>query len=206
MLRRSLGTSRFVAVPGDVVIDIVPGPPAALSLVGPRLTRPGVAFTLRVNAHDRWGNACVGVARRAEVIASVDGERVYERQIEFGAEGWATAALAITGFVADRLDRRTIGRALRARHTFAASGERPVALTRCADFIQGDEFVAKGPARIEYRFLGNTGWDELVAYDHSGPIWRRNLQGEAGYSATRIRVRWGGARVPDRYRWANGAA
>src|SRR5256885_801681 len=55
-----LGTSRFVAVPGDIAIDIVSGAPAALALVGPRLVRPGIPFTLRINAHDRWGNACVG--------------------------------------------------------------------------------------------------------------------------------------------------
>src|ERR1700675_421459 len=56
-----LGTSRFVAVPGDVVIDMLPGAPAALALTGPRLLRPETPFTLRVNAHDRWGNACADV-------------------------------------------------------------------------------------------------------------------------------------------------
>src|SRR6267142_502708 len=57
-----LGTSRFVAVPGDIVIDIVAGAPANLALVGPRLILPQTAFTVRVNAHDRWGNACVDTA------------------------------------------------------------------------------------------------------------------------------------------------
>lgn len=449
-----LGTSRFVAVPGDVVIDIVPGAPAALSLVGPRLVKPNVPFTLRVSAHDRWGNACTDVGGSVEVRATLDGREVYAREVEFDSAGWASAALAdlpqaagelmvvarmpgaldvadavhyvtiderapcarvfygdlhvhahdtvgtnspayntaygrdiagldvisytandfqitdanwqlgvkamndfhedgklvcypvqewcgsstaggdhnvvflhgkepefpyngkgehnrtltwnedmkgtgvdlgrwpieelwlayahdpenhlimphvggrryipdwhhpqlerlveissawghfgwlyqdviargyklgasasgdehrgrpggglpgtqvfgtkggITGIIADRLDRPTVGRALRARHTFAATGERLVALARCGKFIQGDEFTCKGPAIIDYRFLGNTGWDELTAYDHGGPIWHRDLQQEAGYSARRIRVRWGGARIPDRYRWA----
>jgi hypothetical protein len=66
----------------------------------------------------------------------------------------------------------------------------------------GDEFAHKGPAQVDYRFLGDAGWDEIVAYDHSGEIWRRELQKELGYSPRRIRLRWGGARIKDRYRWA----
>src|SRR6266571_198451 len=409
-----LGTSRFVAVPGDVVIDIVAGAPASLALVGPRLVKPGTLFVIRVNAHDRWGNACVDTGGQVEIIACLDGKEVYRKEIELGAKGWATAGIkdlpreagelmitarmpgtldvadavhyvtvddnapcarlfygdlhvhahdtvgtnspayntaygrdiagldvisstaggdhnvvflhgkkpdfpynskgehnrtftwnedmkgaavnlgrwpieelwlaychdpenhlimphvggrryvpdwhhpelerlieissswghfgwlyqdviargyklgasasgdehrgrpggglpgtqvfgtkgGLTGIIADKLDRATIGRALRARHTFAATGERLVALTRCGKHMQGDEFGVKGPAKIEYRFLGNTGWDEIAAYDHTGRIWRRDLQQEAGYSDRRIRVRWGGARIPDRYRWA----
>jgi hypothetical protein len=449
-----LGTSRFVAVPGDIVIDIVPGAPASLAVVGPRLVRPGTAFALRVNAHDRWGNACLGTAASVEVAATRDGKEVYHKAIDLNCKPWASAGIAdlpreageltitarmpaaldvapgthyvtiedgapcprvfygdlhihahdtvgtnspayntaygrdigaldvvgytandfqitdanwelgvkamdefhrdghlvcypvqewcgsstaggdhnvvflhgrkpefpynakgehnrtfswnedmkgtavdlgrwpieelwlaychdpenhlvmphvggrryipdwhhpglerlieissswghfgwlyqdviargyklgasasgdehrgrpggglpgtqvfgtkggITGIIADRLDRGTIGRALRARHTFAATGERLVGLARCGRYLQGDEFGSKGAARIEYRFLGNTGWDEIAAYDHTGCFWRRDLQKELGYSARRIRVRWGGARIPDRYRWA----
>jgi hypothetical protein len=449
-----LGTSRFVAVPGDIVIDIVPGAPASLALVGPRLVRPDTPFALRVNAHDRWGNACVDVGGEIQVEAVMDGKRVYRKQMPLGAKGWATAAIGdlprtkgelavtarllaspdalpathyvtvdatapcprvfyadlhihahdtvgtnspayntaygrdiagldvlsytandfqitdanwnlgvktmdefhkdgelvcypvqewcgsstaggdhnvvflhgktpefpydrngmhnrtftwnedmkgtgvdlgrwpieelwlayihdpenhlvmphvggrryipdwhhpqlerlieissswghfgwlyqdviargyklgasasgdehrgrpggglpgtqvfgvkggITGIIAERLDRPTVGRALRARHTFAATGERLVGLTRCGQHLQGDEFAAKGAATIEYRFLGSAGWDEIAAYDHTGCIWRRDLQKEAGYSERRVRVRWGGARIPDRYRWA----
>ena len=448
-----LGTSRFVAVPGDVVIDIVPGAIAALSLVGPRLVKPGIPFKLRASAHDRWGNACVGIGGSAEVEATLDGQKVYAGTVDFDGEGWASAAVeglptdagelevvarivgardvaeavhfvtidanapcarvfyadlhvhahdtvgtnspayntaygrdiaaldvisytandfqitdenwqlgvrtmdefhkdgelvcfpvqewcgsstaggdhnvvflhgnapefpyngkgehnrtlswnedmkgtavslgrwpieelwlayahdpehhlimphvggrryipdwhhpglerlveissawghfgwlyqdviargyklgasasgdehrgrpggglpgtqvfgtkgGITGVIADRLDRPAVGRALRARHTFAATGERVVALARCGEHIQGDEFPWRGPAAIEYRFLGS-GWDEVAAYDHTGRIWRRDLQKEAGYSPRHVRVRWGGARIPDRYRWA----
>ena len=449
-----LGTSRFVAVPGDIVIDIVPGAPASLALVGPRLVRPDTPFTLRVNAHDRWGNACVDVGGDVQVEAVLDGKRLYSKQMPLGAKGWATAGIAdlprakgelmvtarllaapdvppavhyvtidqtapcprvfygdlhihahdtvgtnspayntaygrdiagldvlsytandfqitdanwalgvktmdefhkdgelvcypvqewcgsstaggdhnvvflhgktpefpydrngvhnrtfswnedmkgtgvdlgrwpieelwlayshdpenhlimphvggrryipdwhhpqlerlieissswghfgwlyqdviargyklgasasgdehrgrpggglpgvqvfgvkggITGIIADRLDRATVGRALRARHTFAATGERLVGLTRCGKHCQGDEFSAKETVAIDYRFLGIAGWDEIAAYDHTGCIWRRDLQKEAGYSERRVRVRWGGARIPDRYRWA----
>lgn len=448
-----LGTSRFVAVPGDIVVDIVPGAPAALAVVGPRLARPGTPYRIRVNALDRWGNACVDCPQDIEVTAELDRRPAYRRTVRLGAAGWATAGVedlprdagevkitaavpgsriapaihyvmlderapcprvlygdlhihahdtvgtnspayntaygrdiagldvisytandfqitdanwelgvktmadfhkdgelvcypvqewcgsstaggdhnvvflhgkkpefpygangvhnrtftwnedmkgtgvdlgrwpieelwlayshdpenhlimphvggrryipdwhhpelerlieissswghfgwlyedvirrgyklgasasgdehrgrpggglpgtqvfgtkgGITGIVADVLDRATVGRALRARHTFAATGERLVALTRCGKFMQGDEFKSDGPAKIEYRFLGSVGWDEIAAYDHTGCFWRRDLQKEAGYSDRRIRVRWGGARIPDRYRWA----
>ena len=449
-----LGTSRFVAVPGDIVIDIVPGAPASMALVGPRLARPATASTLRVNAHDRWGNACVDAGSEVEIVASREGETVYREILELQGKGWATAGIkdlpsepgelivtarmlgakdvaeavhyvtfdenapcprvffadlhvhahdtvgtnspayntaygrdiagldvmsytandfqitdanwalgvktmdefhkdgelvcypvqewcgsstaggdhnvvflhgrkpefpynasgehnrtftwnedmkgtgvdlgrwpieelwlaychdpenhlimphvggrryipdwhhpqlerlieissswghfgwlyqdviargyklgasasgdehrgrpggglpgtqvfgvkgGLTGIIADKLDRATIGRALRARHTFAATGERLVGLTRCGKHLQGDEFAAKGAATIDYRFLGGAGWDEIAAYDHSGCLWRRDLQKEAGYSERRVRIRWGGARIPDRYRWA----
>lgn len=114
----------------------------------------------------------------------------------FGTKG------GLTGVVAERLDRKTIGQALRARHTFATTGERLFAYTTCGQYIQGDEFHLKGSAEINYRFLGDMGWDEIAAFDHSGCIWQRNLQAEYGFSTRRIRLRWGGARIKDRYRWA----
>lgn len=114
----------------------------------------------------------------------------------FGTKG------GLTGIIADHLDRTTIGKALRARHTFATTGERLYGLTRCCQFIMGDEFTQKGSASIDYRFLGDQGWDEITAFDHTGCIWQRNIQQELGYSERKIRIRWGGARIPDRYRWA----
>jgi len=449
-----LGTSRFVAVPGDIVIDIVPGAAESLSLMGSRLVHSGVPFKLRISAHDRWGNACVDAGGEVEVVAERGALEVYRRTIELPPAGWATAEVGdlplekgelritatmrsgtghsrgvhyvtiddtapyprvlyadlhvhshdtvgtnsphyntayardiagldvtaytandfqitdanwelglealkaldregeflcypvqewcgsstaggdhnvvflgdekpgfpynakgehnrtfswnedmkgtgvdlgrwpieelwlayiddpenhlimphvggrryipdwhhpglerlieitsawghfgwlyqdviergyklgasasgdehrgrpggglpgtqvfgtkggITGIIAERFDRKSVGRALRARHTFAASGERVAALTRCAAYIQGDEFAMTGSARIDYRFLGLQGWDEVMACDHTGVIWRRDLQKEAGYSQRKIRVRWGGARIRDRYRWA----
>lgn len=114
----------------------------------------------------------------------------------FGTKG------GVTGIVADALDRKSIGTALRARHTYATTGERIVGLTRCGNHIQGDEFDHSGPAQLDYRFLGDVGWDEIAAYDHTGCFWRRNLQEEQTFSERRIRLRWGGARIKDRYRWA----
>ena len=108
----------------------------------------------------------------------------------------------ITGVIAPNLTRKDIAHALRARHTFASTGERTYGLTRCGKHIMGDELTHTGRATLEYRFLGDAGWDEIVACDHNGPIWRRDLQRELGYSGRKIRLRWGGARVKDRYRWA----
>lgn len=114
----------------------------------------------------------------------------------FGTKG------GVSGVVADSLTRSDIAKGLRARHTFACTGERIFGIASCGEHIMGDAFEHTGPAMVDYRFLGDAGWDEVVAYDHSGEIWRRNLQEELGYSTRKVRFRWGGARVKDRYRWA----
>lgn len=114
----------------------------------------------------------------------------------FGTKG------GMSGVIAPELSRKAIAKALRARHTFASTGERSYGLIRIGEHIMGDEFEHRGPATIDYRFLGDAGWDEIVAFDHTGEIWRRDLQQELGYSERKIRFRWGGARVKDRYRWA----
>jgi hypothetical protein len=90
----------------------------------------------------------------------------------FGTKG------GVTGIIADTLDRKEIGVALRARHTWATTGERLVGLTSCGSNMQGDEFDHKGAAKIDYRFMGDLGWDEIAAFDHTGCIWKRNLQKE----------------------------
>ncbi|MBT5032911.1 MAG: hypothetical protein HOJ67_00620 [Rhodospirillaceae bacterium] len=115
----------------------------------------------------------------------------------FGTKG------GVTGLVCDSLDRKTVGKALRARRTWGTTGERLVAFSWCGDNLMGDEFDHKGPAKIEYRFLGDAGWDEISLFDQTGIIATRNLQEEAGYSDGKIRVRFGGARIRDRYRWAD---
>lgn len=138
----------------------------------------------------KLGASAAGDEHRGRCGGGVPGTAV------FGTKG------CVTGVLAPKLARKAVGEALRARHTWATTGERTVGLTRCGDHIQGDEFAHKGAAKIDYRFLGYAGWDEIAAYDHTGRIWHRDLQKEAGYSERRIRVRWGGARIRDRYRWA----
>lgn len=138
----------------------------------------------------KMGASMAGDEHRGRCGGGVPGTAV------FGTKG------GIAGVYARALTRAEVAKALRARHTFAATGERTFGLVRCGSHIQGDEFEHRGAATIDYRFLGDAGWDEIAAYDHSGPFWRRNLQEELGYSDRKIRFRWGGARVKDRYRWA----
>lgn len=114
----------------------------------------------------------------------------------FGVHGGLTGVLATT------LDRRTVGHALRARHTWATTGEHSALVVRSGDHWQGDAFTQSGPATLDYRLLGRAGWEYVAAYDHTGLIWERNLHEELGYAEPLIRVRWGGARIRDRYRWA----
>ncbi|MBY0270899.1 MAG: hypothetical protein K2X06_13595 [Burkholderiales bacterium] len=138
----------------------------------------------------KLGASAAGDEHRGRCGGGVPGTAV------FGTKG------CVTGLLAPKLTRKAVGEALRARHTWATTGERTVGLTQCGKHIQGDEFDHKGAAKIDYRFLGYAGWDEIAAYDHSGRIWHRDLQKEAGYSERKIRIRWGGARIKDRYRWA----
>src|SRR5262249_19541471 len=53
-----VGTSRFAAIPGDVVLQVVPGAAHRLVLAGSRLVRPGVPCPLRLRVEDAWGNTC----------------------------------------------------------------------------------------------------------------------------------------------------
>ena len=95
----------------------------------------------------------------------------------FGVRG------GLTGVFAESLDRAAIGRALRARRTFATTGEHPALLVRCGAHLQGDAFEHAGPAEIDYRLpFGDAGWDEVAAFDHEGVLWRRNLHAELGFS------------------------
>ena len=113
----------------------------------------------------------------------------------FGVRG------GLTGIIAEELTPSAIRRALLNRRTWATTGDRIVGLLRCGDFVQGD--LCEDPAYpMNYRLLGTAGWEWIAAYTDRGLLWKRNLQAEVGYSNSRIRVRWGGARVYDRYRWA----
>lgn len=145
------------------------------------------------------------VARRGYKLgASANGDE-HRGRCGGGVPGTAVFGVkgGVTGVIADRLDRASVGKALRARRTWATTGERTVALSWCGPHRQGGEFDHDGPAQIGYRFLGDAGWDQIAAFDHSGEIWRRDLIAEAGWSDRRVRIRFGGARIRDRYRWCD---
>jgi len=125
----------------------------------------------------------------------------------FGTKG------GLTGVVAERLEWKCVGDALRARRTFATTGERLVGLVsaRGGEVLQGDDLVAKVGEDIvfEYRFYGTAGFETVEGWDASGVIFKRDLQREAeadtelaGAARRKLRVKWGGARLYDRYREA----
>jgi hypothetical protein len=115
----------------------------------------------------------------------------------FGVRG------GLTGVLAPGLNRRDVAEALRRRHTWATTGERNVALLTCAEHVQGDELSAAGPLTLKYRLLGQRGWEYVALLDQRGVLWQRDLHRELGFAPDRLRLRWGGARVKDRYRWAS---
>jgi hypothetical protein len=66
----------------------------------------------------------------------------------------------------------------------------------------GEVFTADANATLDYRLLGEAGWEQVDLFDGDKLIWSRNLHQELGFSSQRIRLRLGGARIKDRYRGA----
>ncbi|AYG69376.1 MULTISPECIES: hypothetical protein [unclassified Rhizobium] len=114
----------------------------------------------------------------------------------FGSRG------GLTGVIADRFDRAGVGSALRARRTFATTGERSFAVLSQGKHFMGEEFDAEPETPLFYRLLGQAGWEEVELYDGDRMVWRRDLHAEAGFSERGVRIRFGGARIKDRYRAA----
>lgn len=110
----------------------------------------------------------------------------------------------LTGVLAPALTPVEIGRGLRARRTWATTGARAVALLRSGEHWMGDDVhTAADELRATYGVYGTTGWDEVALHDSTGQVWRRDLHDEVGFSSQLVRIRWGGARHRDRYRWAS---
>ncbi|PYI03685.1 hypothetical protein BO78DRAFT_431900 [Aspergillus sclerotiicarbonarius CBS 121057] len=118
----------------------------------------------------------------------------------FGTRG------GLTGIIAPRLERQDVADTLRARHTFATTGQRLVGLVQTADgsALQGDEIqvLKQETLELDYHFLGEKGFSSIEAFDTSGLLWRRHFWSESDAPATILRVTWGGARLYDRYREA----
>jgi hypothetical protein len=114
----------------------------------------------------------------------------------FGSRG------GLTGVIAERFDREGVARALRARRTFATTGERSYASLRLGEHWMGEVLQAPSSAQLDYRLLGDHGWESVILYDGERAVWQRDLHRENGLSASRIRLRLGGARVHERYRGA----
>ena len=114
----------------------------------------------------------------------------------FGSRG------GLTGVFAERFDRAGVAKALRARRTFATTGERSYASLKLGDHWMGEVVSAASKQSLNYHLLGDQGWEEVRLYDGENCIWQRNLHQENGYAEGKIRLRLGGARVKDRYRGA----
>ncbi|MDV3249027.1 hypothetical protein K7Z54_13330 [Mycobacterium avium subsp. hominissuis] len=109
----------------------------------------------------------------------------------------------LTGVLAPELTRNAVGTALRSRRTWASTGARAVALLRSGDDWMGDEIHSSAAEfEVRYDLYGTAGWEELALCDTAGRLWRRDLQTETGLADNLVRIRWGGARHRDRYRWA----
>jgi hypothetical protein len=122
----------------------------------------------------------------------------------FGTKG------GLTGILASSLNRESVAKALRAKHTFATTGTRMAGIvTTSTGHRQGDEvqIPASEKLSLDHHFLGNAGFSSIEAFDATGCIWSRHLWQESAQPATVVRVSWGGARLYDRYREAawNGA-
>lgn len=114
----------------------------------------------------------------------------------FGSRG------GLTGVLAQQFDREGVAKALRARHTFATTGERSFASLRQGEYLMGDELPLDVTTPLQYQLLGDQGWEEVNLYDGDQLVWSRNLHAELGLASNRIRIRLGGARIKDRYRGA----
>jgi hypothetical protein len=116
----------------------------------------------------------------------------------FGARG------GLTGVLAPELSHAAVGATLRARRTWATTGTRAVALLRAGDQWMGDEReVGEDTVLLTYALYGGAPWEEVTLLDASGELLRRDLIAERGRAADLVRVRWGGARHRERYRWAS---
>lgn len=114
----------------------------------------------------------------------------------FGSRG------GLTGVLAEQFDRKGVATALRARHTFATTGERSYAELRTGSALMGDVAAFDSAGILNYRLLGDTGWESVTLYDGEKEVWHRDLHAEQGRSERHLRIRLSGARIKDRYRGA----
>ena len=120
----------------------------------------------------------------------------------FGTKG------GLTGVLAENLDRSKVASALRARRTFATTGERLVGiLSTDQGAIQGDDISVKAGIEVKanYALFGDSGFSSVEAWDSTGCIFKRDLwrevEGNTSHWNT-VLITWGGARLYDRYREA----
>ncbi|KMG65314.1 hypothetical protein SM58_05078, partial [Klebsiella pneumoniae] len=89
-----LGSSKFAEVPGDTLLDIVPGAPASLSVITPRLLAPHTPFSAIIRLDDSWGNTCRELPLSGRLaITSSEGEKQHH-DFRLAGQGWAIARIS----------------------------------------------------------------------------------------------------------------
>ncbi len=92
-----VGTSRFAAVPNDIVLQVVPDKPHKVVITAPRLLRPrGADVPATVRIEDRWGNTITDSPLNVVIHENniVEGT-VSVRKLTLPKKGWGTARLSL---------------------------------------------------------------------------------------------------------------
>jgi hypothetical protein len=162
-----------------------------------------------VEVHSAWGTSAWlyedALRRGLRVGASAAGDEHRGRPGGGGpgANIFGTTG-GLTGVLAAEHRPAEVARALRARRTWATTGARAVALLRFGDHWMGDTIDLDDEAlTVGYALYGSAGWERMSVHDTHGELWARDLHDEVGLSETLVRIRWGGARHRNRYRWAS---
>ena len=53
------------------------------------MLRLGTPLALTIHTADAWGNTCKDQSDRVNVVATLDGEPVYERSVDLARTGWS---------------------------------------------------------------------------------------------------------------------
>ncbi len=162
-----------------------------------------------VEVHSAWGTGgwflreALARGLRLGASAASDEHRGRPGAGAPGANIFGTRG-GLTGVLAPELSHAAVGATLRARRTWATTGARAVALLRAGEMWMGDERQLDGePLVLSWSLYGEAPWEEVALLDAEGELLRRDLNAERGDDAGLVRVRFGGARHRDRYRWAS---
>ena len=110
--------------------------------------------------------------------------------VSFDVKGGYTAVFA------DKLDRLSIWKAIKARHCYGTSGERMIANVTCGNYVMGDEFTLDTPPVIDIDITGTDEIRDLYVMRNLDTVFRLNDTRPRDFS--RIYIEWSGVRVRSR--------
>src|SRR5262249_15321773 len=82
-----LGTSRFAAIPGDISINVIAGPPRQVEVRAPRFVKPRTPFKANGRVDDKWGNTCTDIDAEVLPPAERGGIEVYNKIHKLNMDG-----------------------------------------------------------------------------------------------------------------------